>query len=78
MDAGTASARMNQYEKGKHTPDIKTLKLIADELGVPLNYFFCEDESSAELACIIGAMTESEKEELITSLNVKKAQENGE
>ena len=32
---------MNQYEKGKHTPDIQTLKLIAGELDVPLNYFFC-------------------------------------
>lgn len=76
MDAGTASARMNQYEKGKHTPDVQTLKFIADELGVPLNYFFCEDESSAELACIIGSMTEGEREELIASLNVKKALEN--
>lgn len=69
MDASSASARMNQYEKGKHTPDVKTLKLIADELGVPLNYFFCEDESSAELACIISQMTESQKKKLIASLS---------
>ncbi|MFM2584354.1 helix-turn-helix domain-containing protein [Vibrio campbellii] len=68
MDASSASARMNQYERGKHTPDVQTLKLIADELGVPLNYFFCEDESSAELACIISQMTESERKKLIASL----------
>lgn len=68
MDASSASPRMNQYEKGKHTPDIQTLKLIADELGVPLNYFFCEDESSAELACMISEMTESKRKKLIATL----------
>jgi transcriptional regulator with XRE-family HTH domain len=72
MDASSASARMNQYERGKHTPDVQTLKLIADELGVPLNYFFCEDESSAELACIISQMTESERKKLIASLSQSK------
>ncbi len=69
MDASSASPRMNQYEKGKHAPDVQTLKLIADELGVPLNYFFCEDESSAELACIISQMTESERKKLILALS---------
>ncbi|WP_318425140.1 helix-turn-helix domain-containing protein [Photobacterium leiognathi] len=72
MDESSASPRMNQYERGKHTPDIQTLKLIADELGVPLNYFFCEDESSAELACIISQMTESERNKLIALLNKNK------
>ena len=36
MDEGTASARMNQYEKGKHTPDVNTLKRLVDELTVEL------------------------------------------
>tara|TARA_B100001063_G_C16528972_1_gene435464 strand:+ start:317 stop:631 length:315 start_codon:yes stop_codon:yes gene_type:complete len=72
MDASSASPRMNQYEKGKHAPDVQTLKLIADELGVPLNYFFCEDESSAELACMIYEMTESERKKLIAALSQKK------
>ncbi|MDN3612624.1 helix-turn-helix transcriptional regulator [Vibrio ostreicida] len=50
MDESSASGRMNHYEKGRHTPDISTLKKMADALGVPLNYFLCEDEISAELA----------------------------
>ncbi|NUW74008.1 helix-turn-helix transcriptional regulator [Vibrio mediterranei] len=69
MDEGSASARMNQYEKGKHAPDIQTLKLIADELGVPLNYFFCEEESSAKLACLIAKLSEEERQELINKLS---------
>ncbi|HIF9084646.1 helix-turn-helix domain-containing protein [Photobacterium damselae] len=69
MDEGSASARMNQYEKGKHAPDIQTLKLIADELDVPLNYFFCEEESSAKLACLIAKLSEEQRLELINTLS---------
>ncbi|MEZ8639768.1 helix-turn-helix domain-containing protein [Vibrio lentus] len=73
MDESSASPRMNQYEKGKHTPDVQTLKLLADELGVPLSFFFCEDESSAEIACLVAQMTEEERKELILSLLKSKA-----
>lgn len=69
MEESSASPRMNQYEKGKHTPDVQTLKLLADELGVPLNYFFCEEESSAKLACLIAKLSEEERQELIRKLS---------
>ncbi|MCL1092798.1 helix-turn-helix domain-containing protein [Shewanella kaireitica] len=65
MEPGTASARMNHYEKGKHTPDYATLKAMADELGVPVAYFFCESESTAELLCLLEKMTEEEKADLV-------------
>jgi len=59
---------MNHYEKGRHTPDIDTLKRMADELGVPINYFFCENETTAELARLIAKMTEQQQAELIETL----------
>ncbi|ELI5434190.1 helix-turn-helix domain-containing protein [Vibrio parahaemolyticus] len=65
MDEGSASGRMNHYEKGRHTPDISTLKKMAEALGVPLNYFFCEDDDSAELACLIAKLNETDKKSLI-------------
>ena len=68
MEIGTASARMNQYEKGKHTPDYKTLKAMADELGVPVAYFFCESESTAELLCLLENMSEEEKIDLLEKI----------
>lgn len=74
MDESSASPRMNQYEKGKHTPDISTLKLLADELGVPLNYFFCEDETTAKLACLIAEMSTAERDSLINLLEQSKAE----
>ncbi|WP_028764252.1 helix-turn-helix domain-containing protein [Shewanella colwelliana] len=68
MEPGTASARMNHYEKGKHTPDYATLKAMADELGVPVAYFFCESEKSAQLLCLLDQMTDAEKDILIEQL----------
>ncbi|WP_036800661.1 helix-turn-helix domain-containing protein [Photobacterium marinum] len=68
MDPSSASGRMNHYEKGRHMPDIATLRRIADELGVPLSYFFCDSDSSAKLACLIEKLSEEDKEELIRKL----------
>ncbi|RQW62535.1 helix-turn-helix domain-containing protein [Vibrio viridaestus] len=65
MESGTASARMNQYEKGVHTPDVRTLKLLAKELGVPLNYFFCEDDSTAEIATAISKLSEEQRSQVL-------------
>lgn len=65
MDESSASPRMNQYEKGKHTPDIGTLKALANELGVPLSYFFCEDEISAELAVSLNRLSHEDKQKVL-------------
>ena len=72
MDISSASSRMNHYEKGRHTPDIQTLKRIAEELNVPLAYLFCESEVMAELNCIIHQLSTQEQNELLNSLNTKK------
>ena len=71
MEPSSASGRMNHYEKGRHTPDIGTLRRMADELNVPLNYFFCESELSAALACAIDKMSDEDKAALIEQLTHK-------
>ncbi len=68
MDASSASGRMNHYEKGRHMPDIGTLQKLAQELGVPVAFFFSDSDSSAELACLIEQLNEKEKQALITQL----------
>ena len=65
LDENSASGRMNHYEKGRHIPDLVTLKKISDELNVPLNYFFCEDEVSAELAIEVSKLQSEQKIELM-------------
>ena len=54
MDEFSASARMNHYELGRHTPDYATLKRIADILKVPTAYFYAEDDNLAEIIRIFG------------------------
>jgi len=73
MDPSSASGRMNHYEKGRHVPDIDTLSRIADELQVPLAYFFTENELSAELICLISKLSDSDK---IKIINMLKNEEN--
>ncbi len=48
MDTFSASARMNQYEKGVHAPDFKTVKALAKVLSVPTAFLFCEEDALAE------------------------------
>ncbi|EHH1280150.1 helix-turn-helix transcriptional regulator [Vibrio parahaemolyticus] len=69
MEESSASGRMNHYEKGRHVPDIGTLTRMAEELSVPLHYFFCKDDTTAELVCLIDKLTDEEKEELLAKLN---------
>ncbi|AUJ68748.1 Helix-turn-helix domain protein [Pseudoalteromonas sp. NC201] len=62
---------MNHYEKGRHTPDLQTLKRIAEELGVPLNYFFCENDEMAKFVILFEKLPQKEKEALLTALETK-------
>jgi transcriptional regulator with XRE-family HTH domain len=53
-------------------PDINTLKKLATELNVPINYFFCESEESATLACLIDKLDSDGKRKLIELLQSEK------
>ena len=68
MEPSSASGRMNHYEKGRHVPDVNTLKRLAEELNVPLNYFFCEKDLMAEMVLLFNSLTEEEKEQLVEKL----------
>lgn len=45
IDEATASARMNQYERGTHSPDFS----LACKLKVPANYFYTVEDDLAEI-----------------------------
>jgi transcriptional regulator with XRE-family HTH domain len=47
VDEFSASARINQYERDKHTPDIAMVERLAKVLGVPAPYFYAQDEELA-------------------------------
>ncbi len=48
IDEYSASARVNQYERGKHQPDFQTLERLAQVLNTPAPYFYASDDELAE------------------------------
>ncbi|ACZ78599.1 transcriptional regulator, XRE family [Dickeya parazeae Ech586] len=49
IDEATASARMNQYERGIHTPDFELARRLAAVLHVPACYFYTVEDDLAEM-----------------------------
>jgi len=61
IDEFSASPRMNQYERGKHTPDFSMLKKLAKVLNVPTAYFYADDDWLAAAICDLDNLAENEK-----------------
>ena len=72
MEFGSASARMNQYEKGKHAPDYQTMQRIAQELGFPVAYFYCDDDLLADLLCALAKLPKEKQQEMLLQLSAPK------
>ena len=66
LEPSSASGRMNHYEKGRHTPDLQTLKRIADDLDVPLNYFFCESDDMAAVVMLFHRVSDEKRKRLLS------------
>jgi transcriptional regulator with XRE-family HTH domain len=49
LDESCSSARMSRYENGVHSPSYGTVERVANVLGLPPAYFYCADDSMAEL-----------------------------
>lgn len=66
IDESSASARMNQYEKGKHTPDLLMASQIASVLNVPAAYFYIEDDQLAEIIKQSYSLGSEQKEKILS------------
>lgn len=49
IDESSSRARISRYELGVHEPPVPTARAIAEALGVPLAYMYCEDDRVAAL-----------------------------
>lgn len=65
LDPNNGSARINQYERGKHEPDYDTLKRIAGLLDLPVSYFYCEDDFEAKILKAMHLLNSEQKETLL-------------
>lgn len=61
MDEFSASARMNHYEIGRHTPDYSMLKRIALVLKLPVAYFYTDSDELAKLIKNFSRLSEVNK-----------------
>ena len=49
IDESSSRARISRYELGTHEPPVKTARLLAQALGIPLAYLYCDDDGVADL-----------------------------
>jgi transcriptional regulator with XRE-family HTH domain len=61
----SASARMNQYERGVHAPDYGTVQRLAKALQVPTSYFYEEDDLLSALILNYGALKTQQRKQLV-------------
>jgi len=66
IDEMSASARMNQYERGKHAPDYSMVERIASNLNLPVTYFFSADDSEAKLLVAYHRLRDEDKDHILS------------
>ena len=65
IDEHSASARINQYERGKHAPDWLTVKRLATVLRVPVAYFYAAEDDVAELLLAFCALDQEQRAKVL-------------
>lgn len=68
LDPAVASPRINQYERGKHEPQLKTAKQLAQVLGVPAAFLYTEDELLAQLLLQWNDLSLRQKKDVLKSI----------
>jgi len=65
IDQFVASARINQYERGKHIPDLLTAQRLASQLRVPVSYLYEPYDNLAELIRLAGHLSTEQLRALV-------------
>lgn len=65
IDEFSASARVNQYETGKHSPDAATTAALCKVLGVPVAYLYCDDDELASVLAQYTNLSEEARQEFL-------------
>ena len=71
IDEFVASARINQYERSKHVPDLLMAERLSQELGIPVSYLFEPDDNLAGLLRLAGRLPTNKLQEIIRRLIVE-------
>ncbi len=72
LDINTASSRMNHYETGRHLPDYDMAKKLAEELDVPVAYFYCDSDEMAKLLMSFHKLSTEQQQKVLEFINAQK------
>ena len=65
IDVFSASPRINQYERGKHTPDFGTAERLGRVLGVPAAFFYSREDELAEMIAHFGRLSAADRRKIL-------------
>ncbi|MBD1589867.1 helix-turn-helix domain-containing protein [Pseudomonas typographi] len=68
IEPASASARMNQYETGKHSPNPTTVQQIATALDLPASYFYSEDDDVARMLVLFHRLPVQQRKQVLLDL----------
>lgn len=72
IDEFSASARMNQYETGKHHPDPQTVERLCEVLNVPVAYLYCDDDDLAQVVNAYPGLSARDKKAILKTAQMGK------
>jgi transcriptional regulator with XRE-family HTH domain len=70
LDEGCSSARISRYETGTHAPPFEIAQSLAAVLNVPVAYFYCPQETLAEVLVELYGLTEDELQIVLEGMQV--------
>ena len=68
IDEFSSSARINQYEKGRHAPDFSMAKRLADVLKIPTSYLYESDDDIAAMLILYYQLDDDERKKVLEEL----------
>ena len=69
LDQSVASARMNQYEVGSHSPKFSIAVEISKILKVSPDYFYADDEQTAQAILLFSQIKRDQQKSVLTVLD---------
>nr|WP_313470496.1 helix-turn-helix transcriptional regulator [Stenotrophomonas geniculata] len=68
LEIDVAATRINRYERGVHDPDSDTAQKLAKHLGMPLAYFYSDNEALAEAILTFAKLPPAQQQEGLRAL----------
>ncbi|WP_425515610.1 helix-turn-helix domain-containing protein [Stenotrophomonas maltophilia] len=70
LEIDVAATRINRYERGVHDPDSATAQQLADRLGMPLAYFYSDNDALAEAILMFAGLSPDQQKEALEALKL--------